>query len=196
MSKGHHTRELILRQALDLSSEVGLEGLSIGALAKRVEMSKSGLYAHFESKEDLQIHVLETAGQRFVDVVLAPALKEPRGLPRLRSLFERWLRWATEELTGGCPFIAAAAELDDRPGPVRDRLVGHINDVHAIIARALRVAVEEGHLRADADIDQLVFELWSFLQGYHQFARLMRDGTAAERASRAFENLIHRVASE
>lgn len=196
MSKGKETRNHILRQALDLSSEVGLEGLTIGALAKRVGMSKSGLYAHFESKEDLQNRVLNAAAERFVDAVLAQAIKRPRGLPRVQALFQRWLEWATEELSGGCPFIAAATEFDDRPGPVRDQLVAHIRDVPKSIARAAQISIEEGHFRDDLDADQFAFEFWGILLAYHNYARLMRRDDARKRASQAFENLIQNSRKE
>lgn len=190
MSKGTETRDFILRKALDLSSELGLEGLTIGSLARRVEMSKSGLYAHFASKEDLQGQVLEAAARRFVDVVLRPAIREPRGLPRVRALFAGWMRWTTDDLTGGCPFIAAAIEFDDRPGPVRERLVTLLGQVLGSIALAGRLAVDEGHLRADLDVDQFAFEFWSILQAYHHYARLLGRADAAARAERAFDKLI------
>ncbi len=147
MSKGNETRNAILRQALDLSTEVGLEGLSVGVLAKQVGMSKSGLYAHFESKEDLQSQVLDAAAALFVDLVVVPALKKPRGLPRVQALFDRWLDWATREHSGGCPFIAAATEFDDREGPVRETLVSHLRDVTGTIARAAGIGLVEGHFR-------------------------------------------------
>jgi AcrR family transcriptional regulator len=190
VSKGEETRISILQQALDLSSEVGLEGLTIGALAKRVGMSKSGLYAHFESKEDLQTQVLHTAASLFVDVVVTRALKEPRGLPRVKALFERWLDWTTENLSGGCPFIAAATEYDDRSGPVRDSVVGHLSDAIETIARAARISVDEGHFRADLDADQFAFEVWGVLLSYHYFARLHRCEEARTWACQAFSRII------
>jgi AcrR family transcriptional regulator len=190
MSKGEDTRSSILRQALDLSSEVGLEGLSLGSLAKLVGMSKSGLYAHFDSKEDLQSQVLDSTARRFVDVVVAPALKKPRGLPRVKALFERWLGWSTNELSGGCPFIAAATEFDDRSGPVRDTVVAHLRDATGTIARAAQISVEEGHFRANLDLEQFAFDFWAILLAYHQFHRLMRQADARKWANRAFASLI------
>ena len=190
MSKGNETRDRILQQALDLSSEVGLDGLTIGMLARRAEMSKSGLYAHFASKEDLQCRVLDTAAARFVDVVLSRVLKQPRGLPRVKLLFELWLDWATKEWSGGCPFVAAATELDDRPGPVRDRLVGHLRDVTDSIGRAAGIAVEEGHFQGDLDLHQFTYQFWGVLLAYHHFARLMQRGDARARAEQAFAELL------
>lgn len=190
MSKGEDTRRSILQQALDLSSEVGLEGLTFGALAKRVGMSKSGLYAHFASKEDLQCKVLDAAAARFVDLVISRVLKQPRGRARVEALYKLWISWGTVELSGGCPFIAAATEYDDRPGPVRDRVVAHLRDVLGTIARAAAISAEEGHFRADLDVDQFAFEFWSILLGLHLYARLGLSGDARARADRAFANLI------
>lgn len=191
MAKGDDTRSSILWQALDLSTEVGLEGLTVGTLAKRMGMSKSGLYAHFESKEDLQKQVLDTAADLFVDTVVAPALKKPRGLPRVKALFEGWLDWiSSPHMSGGCPFIGASTELDDRPGPVRDTLVGHFRDLTGVVTRVAQVAIEEGHFRRDLDVDQLAFELWGILHAHHHFSRLMGSPDARTRAGLAFANLV------
>lgn len=190
VGKGETTRSSILRQALDLASEVGLEGLTVGVLAARVGMSKSGLYAHFESKEDLQCQVLDAAAARFVDVVVAPALKEPRGLPRLRAFFTRWLDSFTNGLSGGCPFVGAVVEFDDRPGQVRDRLVSHLRDMLGSFTRAASIAVDEGHLPGSVDVEQLAFEIWGIVLSYHAYARLLDLEDARERAVRAFERLI------
>src|SRR3989442_4726407 len=124
MRKGANTRNAILPHATGLASQVGLTGLTIGALADHLRLSKSGLFAHFRSKEALQIQVLEHAAASFVEAVVRPALQQPRGEPRMRALFERWLEWEqAEALPGGCVFVAAASELVDRPGPARDRVV-------------------------------------------------------------------------
>ena len=190
MSKGEDTRRSILQQALELASELGLEGLTFGTLASRVGMSKSGLYAHFSSKEDLQAQVLDAAAAHFVDVVMARVLKEPRGLPRVRCLFEQWVIWATRELSGGCPFIAAASEFDDRPGLVRDRVVSHLRDVTGTIARAAQIAVEEGHLRPDLNLHQFAFDFWAILLALHGHARLGLSDDPFKLAERAFERLL------
>src|SRR4028119_719493 len=129
MAKGETTREAILERALSMATRTGIEGLTMGTLAKEANLSKSGLFAHFQSKEQLQLDVLETATTRFIEMVIAPALREPRGEPRVRALFERWMEWEKAPfLPGGCPFIALANELDDRPGPVRERLVAYQRD--------------------------------------------------------------------
>jgi AcrR family transcriptional regulator len=193
MSKGRQTRQTILKQALELSTEVGLEGLTVGVLARKVGMSKSGLYAHFASKEDLQSQVLDVAAEHFVEVVIVPALKEPRGIPRLQALFERWLDWATENLSGGCPFISAAAEFDDRSGPVRDTLVAHKHNVLETIARAIRICIQEGHISGILDVDQITFEIWGLLLAHHHYARLMHRKDARDRAVQALQRLLEQA---
>ncbi len=189
--RGADTREAILDHALRLASEVGLEGLTIGNLASALDLSKSGLFAHFGSKEELQVQVLERAAARFTEVVVRPALAAPRGEPRLRELFERWLRWPKAvPQPGGCIFVQAAAELDDRPGPARDRLVALQRAWLATMARVVRGAQEERHLRADLDADQLAFELLGIMLGCHHASRLLRDPRALERARRALDRLL------
>ena len=189
--KGDTTRATILERAFAAASRLGLEGLTIGALAEDVGLSKSGLFAHFRSKEELQLQVLETAVERFVETVVSPALKEPRGEPRVRTLFERWMEWETAKFQpGGCIFIATANELDDRPGPLRDRLVGYQRDWLDVLATAARIAVEEGHFRTGLDVEQFAYDLYAVILAYHHFSRLLRDPAAEERARRAFEDLL------
>ena len=193
MTKGAETRRVILDHALDLSSEVGLEGLTIGVLAKLAGMSKSGLYAHFASKEDLQIAVLDVARERWIDDVMAPAIKAPRGIPRIQELFERWVRWGTVEMTGGCPFVAATTEFDDRPGPVRDRLVQHLRDVLDAMERAAEIAIAEGDFRDDVDAAQFAYEMWGNVVAFHGYYRLLREEDAIVRARAALDALIDRA---
>lgn len=191
MRKGEETRRSILNTALALASEVGLEGLSIGLLSERVGMSKSGLFAHFASKENLQLAVLDEAVRRFIEFVIAPALREPRGEPRVRALFERWLAWGSQDfLPGGCLFMSAAMELDDREGPARDRLVSCQKDWHETLAQAVRIARSEGHFRADVDEHQWAFELFGVVMSCYFHQRLFRDPCALDRARRAFDGLV------
>lgn len=195
MPKGETTRNAILDRALVLASEVGLEGLTIGSLAKQAGMSKSGLYAHFGSKEELQCHVLDAAAERFTDVVLKPAFVQPRGLPRIRTMFDGWLEWIAAVFPGGCPFTAAATEFDDRPGPVRDKVLDHVDRMLEMMARASRFAVAEGHFHPGLDPQQFAFEYWSLLLGHHNYCRLRQDDRAEERTRRAFESLVARSAN-
>lgn len=191
MGKGDETRQAILGSALAMASEVGLLGVSIGALAERVGMSKSGLFAHFASKERLDVAILDEATRRFVDLVVAPALRERRGLPRVRALFERWLDWADLEfMPGGCIFVTASVELDDKPGPARDRLVETQRDWIETLAQAVRIAIEEKHFAKDTDASQVAFELYALALGYHNLHRLMHDPKARSRVLRAFERIV------
>jgi len=191
MSKGDDTRSAILGEAVAEASRVGLEGLSIGGLARQVGMSKSGLFAHFESKEALQLQVLEASVERFVETVVTPALKAPRGVPRIRALFERWLQWEEDpSMPGGCIFMQLANELDARPGPLRDRLVASQADWIGALSTAAGIAVEEGHFRADLDRRQFAYDLYSLMLAYHHFHRLLRDPEAEERARRSFAALL------
>ena len=191
MSKGAATREAILDTASRLARSVGLGGITIGTLATSAELSKSGLYAHFRSKESLQIQLLEHERARFVAEVLSPALNTPRGEPRVRALFENWLTWDGKE--GGCLFVAASSELDDQPGPVRDELVRCQQDWLDSLAEVFRTGVAEGHFHADADPEQFAFEEDGVMLSHHMSSRLLGDGKSAARARRAFEALLTRA---
>lgn len=194
MSKGLDTRQSILEHAAGLASRLGLEGITIGVLAEELGLSKSGLFAHFRSKEALQLKVLEHAAARFTDVVLRPALAAPRGEPRLRAFFERWLRWPQESrLPGGCFFVQAAAELDDRPGPLRDLLVQQQRDLLELVASVARTGVVEGHFKKDLDVEQLAAELHGIMLAWHHASRLLHDPHADARAATAFEALVSRA---
>lgn len=192
-SKGERTREAILTHALGLATRIGFEGLTIGGLAEDLRMSKSGLFAHFRSKEALQLETLKMAGRQMIDAVVKPALTAPRGEPRVRALFERWLAWEqSPNLPGGCPFMAASFELDDRPGPVRDFVVQSLRDWIDTIAGAARIAVREGHFRADLDCEQFAHECEGIGLAFVHASRLMRDPRALARAQTAFESLLAR----
>jgi len=192
MRKGEQTRTLILNEAVAHASQVGLEGLSIGSLATRLNLSKSGLFAHFGSKEDLQLLTLKQAQALFRERVFSPALKEPRGLPRLRVLFSNWLAWLeqNDDLPGGCLMLAASAEYDDRPGAVRDLLVAGQRELRGAIAKAIRLAIDEGHLRPQTDPWQLAFELFGIVLATHHDRRLLEDTRSPGRARDALERLI------
>jgi len=191
MLKGAETRERIVDRAFRLAGRDGLEGLSIGRLAEELGMSKSGLFAHFGSKEDLQVAVLQAASARFSDQVFRPAFKAPRGLPRLRKLFEHWLAWVNDPaFPGGCIFVAASTELDDRPGRPRDFLVAAERDLLGALQKAAQLAVEEGHFAADTDCEQLAFELHAMVLGFPHAKRLLRDPKVEARARAAFDRLV------
>jgi len=195
-TKGEQTRAAILDEALKIASKLGLEGLTIGSLADATGMSKSGLFAHFGSREDLQLAVLEHAAQRYGEMVFVPVLRIERGLPRLRGLFERWLDWALESgLPGGCIMISAAAEYDDRPGPIRDAVIANQHRGNAITQKAVRLAIEEGHLSPETDPEQISFEMLGIVLASHNHRRLLGDKEARKRALTAFDQLIARHAA-
>jgi AcrR family transcriptional regulator len=188
VAKGEDTRQAILDRAFTLANVVGLSGLTIGRLAEDTGLSKSGLFAHFGSKEALEIAVVEEAGRQFVRVVMVPALARPRGLPRVRALFENWLTWGARP--GGCFFVGASAELDDRPGPARDALARACKDWIDMLATAARIAIDERHFRRDLDPDQFAFELYGLMIGGHTFIRFLRDPAGLERTRAAFDRLV------
>ena len=190
LQKGQQTRAAILDAALGMASHMGLEGLSIGALAEVTGMSKSGVFAHFGSREELQISVIREYHARFEEEVFFPAIDEPRGLPRLSALFERWIRRVSVELDSGCIYISGAVEFDDRPGPVRDALASMVSAWHSALARAIGLAVDEGHLRADTDPLQMLFELHGLILALHHDARFLRNPGVLDRARRGFARVI------
>jgi len=189
MAKGLQTRERILDTAFRLAAREGLDGLSLSTLAGQLGLSKSGLFAHFGSKEELQLEMLRLASRQFVDKVMAPAFQRARGLPRLKALFDNWRQWVTS-LPGGCIFVAAATELDDREGPVRAFVVDQQRELLKTLARTTRICVDEGHFRRDLDVDQFAFEVLATYLAFHQAHRLLRDPRAEQRARRAFARLV------
>jgi len=188
--KGQQTRATILEAALGLASHMGLEGLSIGALAEVTKMSKSGVFAHFGSREELQICVVREYHAKFEEEVFVPAMREPRGLPRLRALFDRWVRRVSVEIDSGCIYISGAVEFDDRPGPVRDALVTMVQTWQQALERAIHIAVAEGHLRTDTEPAQMLFEVHGLILALHHDARFLRTPGAVERARAAFQRVL------
>ncbi len=192
LPKGQQTRAAILDAALALASQVGLEGLSIGALAELMHMSKSGVFSHFGSREELQISVVREYYRRFEQEVFVPALAEPRGLPRVRALFAHWMKRVSLELQSGCIFISGAVEFDDRPGPVRDALASSVQAWLAAFHRAIVLARQEGHLQPDTDERQMAFEIHGLILGLHYEDRFLKNPGSIERAMLAFENILQR----
>ena len=193
--KGQQTRAAIVDAALQLASQIGLEGLSIGLLADTLQMSKSGVFAHFGSREELQICVVREYHARFEQEVFAPALAASRGLPRLRALFDNWMQRTSKEIDSGCLYIGGAVEFDDRPGPVRDALVHSVQSWFNAVERAIRLAIDAGHLRADTDAAQVGFEIHAMILALHYEARLLRNPRAVDRACLAFDHILNRHAA-
>ena len=190
MRKGELTRAAILDVALGLAQRDGLEGLTIGLLAEKMSMSKSGVFAHFGSREDLQIEVVKLYHRHFEQEVFYPSIKEVRGLPRLRAMFARWVTQVTIEISSGCIYISGAVEYDDRPGAIRDQLVWMVQTWQQALYRCVLQAIEVGHLRTDTDAEQLVYEMYSLILGLHHDARFLKKAGSEERAQAGFDRLI------
>lgn len=192
LQKGQQTKAAIVDAALGLATQIGLEGLSIGALAEVAHMSKSGVFAHFGSREELQLSVVREYHERFEAEVFYPVLKESRGLPRLRLLFANWMKRTSAEIDSGCLYISGAAEFDDRPGPVRDALASSVKTWLKAVHRAVTQARDEGHLSADMDASQMVFEIHGLILALHYEARFLKSAQSLSRASLGFENILQR----
>lgn len=190
VTKGAETRQAILRKGVETAYRVGLGGLTIGHLAAATGMSKSGLFAHFRSKELLQMEVLREARTEFIDTVIRPALLAPRGEPRVRELFDRWVECGRTRRPGGCLFVKAAAELDEQDGPVRDQLVRDHLDLYDSCARMFSTGIAEGQFRDDADPLQFAADLDGIMLAFYHAHRLLEDERAEARARHAFERLI------
>lgn len=195
-TKGERTRAAILDEGLRIVSKSGLDGLTIGTLAEATGMSKSGLFAHFGSRDELLLAVLAHGQQRFAEVVIKRALDQPRGIPRLRAMFVNWVRWTeAADLPGGCPMIGGAAEYDDRPGAVRDALATGQRAWIDVIKRPILQAIEAGQLAPDTDVEQISFELFGIALVVHHHRRLLGYPKARDRALEAFEALMARHAA-
>lgn len=193
MNKGEQTRQQIITGALNLSSVVGLEGLTLGTLASELKLSKSGLFAHFKSKEALQLEVLQAAVVLFVDEVVKPAVLQPRGIRRVEALFDHYLAWVHGNgKARTCIFMGLSQEYDDRPGPMRDALAKSQQDWRDTVARAAKIAVSEKHFRKDLDVEQFAFEFVGMGMIFQQSLKLLQDKKAERRAYTAFEALLAR----
>ncbi len=193
--KGDITRAAIVETALAIARRDGLEGLTIGALAAQMRMSKSGVFAHFGAREELQRAVLAEYAARFVDTVLRPAVRRPRGLARLQAILDNWLKLMAREIEQGCLMISGSTEYDDRPGPMRDAVVEIIRGWTAELLHAIEDAKATGELRADLDAGQLAFEIYGLMLGFHQNARLLRATNSARRARAGLQRLIEAARS-
>ncbi len=192
MQKGQQTKAAIVDAALGLATQIGLEGLSIGALAEVMRMSKSGVFAHFGSREELQISVIREYHVRFEEEVFYPALEQARGLPRLRALFSNWMNRTSVEIDSGCLYISGAVEFDDRPGPVRDALAGSVNTWLSAMYRAVVQAKQAGHLAQDADEHQMAFEIHGLILALHYEARFLKTPGSIDRANTGFAHIVAR----
>jgi len=189
--KGTRTKQSILDRAVDLASVEGLEGLTIGRLAEELGMSKSGLFAHFGSKEELQLATVEAAKERFLAEAFLPALKAEAGYARLYAICSCWISYVRRNVfPGGCFFAAASFEFDGRPGPVRDAIVEGMDEWVAAIERAVAAAQELGELDEEVEPAQLAFELNSLFFGVNFAYQLRRDRKALARAEKAIDTRL------
>lgn len=194
LQKGQQTKAAIVDAALGLATHIGLEGLSIGALADVTGMSKSGVFAHFGSREELQISVVREYHMRFEQEVFYPAMSASRGLPRLRALFDNWMKRTSIEIDSGCIYISGAVEFDDRTGPVRDALANSVLTWHAAMRRAIDQCKELDEVRADVDSDQMLFEIHGLILALHYEARFLQTPGSIDRANAGFDNILARCA--
>lgn len=189
-SKGEETRNVILGAALKQVSIEGFEALTIGSLAEKIGMSKSGLFAHFGSKEELQIATLDEAVRRFNVVAMQPALAAPRGLKRLTAMCDNWILWTTRCDLAGCPMLTAITEFDDKPGAVRNALVRHMQLMDHTLVKAILMTIETGEFTADTDAEQMAFELFGILASWYRSRNLFQNTDANVRAKKAFDRLF------
>ncbi len=187
--KGAATRDMIVERAYMIASSAGLEGLSIGPLADAVGMSKSGVFAHFGSREDLQLAVLDMAALRFGEHTLIPALKAGRGLPRLHAIFSNWLDWLRRD-RGGCVLLTAVSEYDDRPGPLRDRVLAHHLRWRGKLVRAIGLAIVSGELGAEINAEQFAFEINAIALAVQHDMAIAELDSATARGRQMFERLL------
>src|SRR3954465_14947207 len=190
MRKGELTRAAILDVALELASREGLEGLTIGLLADKMNMSKSGVFAHFGSREDLQMEVLKLYHHRFEQEVFVPSVKEDRGIPRLQAMYARWIKRVSVEIASGCIYISGAVEYDDRPGPIREELVAMVRTWQGALLRCVQQTIDCGDFKPDTDAMQLVYEMYGLILALHHDARFLREPGSVERAKHGFVRLI------
>lgn len=189
-SKGEETRAAILDAAVRHAGVAGFDALTIGTLATQTGLSKSGLFAHFGSKEELQIATLDEAVRRYTEVAFMPSLKAPRGLKRLTAMFENWLHWTESCGLKACPMMSASTEFDDKPGAMRDAIAQHMQRLNQEIMRSVQVAIETGELKTDTDPEQFAFELFGIIASCYRSRNLFKDGNANLRAQQAFKRLL------
>lgn len=190
MRKGELTRAAILDVALELASREGLEGLTIGLLADKMNMSKSGVFAHFGSREDLQMEVLKLYHYRFEQEVFVPSVQEARGIPRLQAMYARWIKRVSVEIASGCIYISGAVEYDDRPGPIREELVSMVRTWQGALLRCVQQCIDGGQLQAATDARQMVYEMYGLILALHHDARFLRQPGSVDRARTGFDRLL------
>ena len=191
--RGQDTKKTILDEAMKIASVHGIQGITIGELAKKVGMSKSGLFAHFENKDNLQLEILRMASEHFVESVMKPAFKEKKGLPRIEAMFNNWLTFLNDDSTlpGGSIFVSASFELDDRPGVLKDFVQKSQNNLILNMEKAVQLAIDCKHLKSSTNKHDFAWKLYSFVLGYHHFKRMLNHPEAEELMKSAVKELIN-----
>ncbi len=187
------TKKTILDEAMKIASTHGIQGITIGELAKKVGMSKSGLFAHFENKDNLQLEILRMASEHFVESVMKPAFREEKGLPRIVAMFNHWLAFLNDHSTlpGGSIFVSASFELDDRPGVLKDFVQKSQNDLILNMEKAVQLAIDCKHLKSSTNKNDFAWKLYSYVLGYHHFKRMLNHPEAEELIKNAFKELVN-----
>lgn len=193
-TRGQDTKKQILEEAMKIASTHGIQGITIGELAKKVGMSKSGLFAHFDNKDNLQLEILKMASEHFVESVLKPAFVIEKGIPRIEAMFNNWLIFLNDDSTlpGGSIFISASFELDDRPGVLKDFVQKSQELLILNIEKAVQLAIECKHLKSNTNKSEFAWKLYSFVLGYHHFKRMLHNPKAKELIKNAFKELIEK----
>ncbi|MCP4371051.1 MAG: TetR/AcrR family transcriptional regulator [Deltaproteobacteria bacterium] len=189
MTKGEDTKQIILKAGLGMASQVGLESVTIGNLANATNMSKSGLFAHFQSKEKLQIEILNYAAQLFAEEVVRPSLRTEAGIPRIRALVDNWVSWASKQ-KGSCIFVSASTEFSDRHGKVRECLLRQQEEWISTLSRIARSAIKAGDFMEGIDCEQFAFDLFSLLLGFHYYHKLLQDSETQKHQNNALDRLL------
>lgn len=189
MVREKDTKTAILEKGLEMASHLSLEAITIGGLAKEMNMSKSGLFAHFQSKENLQVEILNYAAKHFSDYVILPALKVERGIPRIRAIVENWIKWGNI-FSGGCIFVDATTEFNDRPGNIHNILIDQQKQWVDVLRRIGESAIKAGHIKADTDCDQFAYDLYSLVLGHYYYDQLLHDSKIDQRKEQSLDNFL------
>lgn len=188
--KGEATRNAIIARALQVACTDGLEHVSFGTVAEHVKMARSGVFAHFRSRDKLLLAILDLYDRQFRDTIFLPALRSPRGLPRLEAMFTRWARYCVNRTGGDCILLSASMAGLMESGPVRDKLTGMVLAWQEALCTCIGHAIDEGHLRTETDAAQLGYELYGVVLALHQQARLLGSAETIRHAEKAFERLV------
>jgi AcrR family transcriptional regulator len=189
MAKENNTKRAILQKGLEMASHLSLEALTIGLLAKELNMSKSGLFAHFKSKENMQLEILDYAAQHFARDVILPALKVERGIPRIRAIVDNWVKWGSK-FTGGCIFVDATTEFNDRPGNIQNRLFDQQRQWVDILRRIGESAIKAGDIKPESDCEQFAYELYSLVLGHYYYDQLIQDPKIEQRKENSLNHFL------